>query len=73
MKKENFTPEYRIQLKARIFTAGYRTMTEFSKKVGVDISRVSRIIGGWENPSAKLAESMAKTLNLSPAEFKELL
>jgi hypothetical protein len=73
MNKDDFLPDYRFQLKAQIATAGYRTITEFARAVRVDISRISRIVGGWENPSPKLARSMAEALSLTAKELKDLL
>ena len=68
-----FSPNYRSLLKAKIFETGHRTVTEFAEKVGVHISRISRIISGWEHPSASLAEKMAEVLGVSLEDFKELL
>jgi hypothetical protein len=48
-------------------------MTQFSGQVGTNVSRVSRIVGGWEYPSEALARSMANTLKMSTDEFEKLL
>ncbi|MFC1532889.1 helix-turn-helix domain-containing protein [Thermodesulfobacteriota bacterium] len=73
MNDQKFSPDYRFQLRSQIAAAGFRTITEFSKAVGVDVSRISRIVSGWEYPSPKLARAMADALSITPKELKELL
>ncbi len=66
-------PRYRYALKGSIHIAGFKTLGEFSNAVGVDISRLSRIIQGREIPSLDVQKRMAEQLNLSFHQFQELL
>ena len=65
-------PEYRYQLKSMIHAAGYKTATDFSKEIGVDLAIVSRVINGWTLPSPTTARKMAAALNITPREFARL-
>jgi hypothetical protein len=70
LQKDTVRPRYRFGLRGRIHMAGFRTLGEFSRAVGVDIAR---ICCGWEWPSPWLHESIAKQLGLTIRELKELL
>ena len=73
MQKEIFKPNYRNCLKAKVFEAGFRTLSEYAESAGVDIARISRIISGWELPSEDLAKKMIKPLGISIEDFSKLL
>jgi hypothetical protein len=73
MSERAISPKYRFRLKARIAEAGFRTMKDFAAAVGSDASRVSRIVGGYEFPSAKLASTMAEVLKVSHDDLKQML
>ena len=73
LEKKDFRPPYRYLLRARIAESKFRTLSQFSREVGVNASRLSRIVGGWEFPSSALALSIADALNISPEHLKELL
>ena len=68
-----FKPKYRNRLKAKIHEVGFKTLTQYCDTAEVDISRVSKIITGWEKPSLELAKKMVKPLKISIDEFSELL
>ena len=67
------SPKFRFKLKARIIEVGYRSLTEFSVKVPMDLALTSRIVNGWVYPSPRLAQKMADLLGLSIREFQDLL
>lgn len=71
--KDIFQPKYINRLKAKIHEKGFKTLSEYCTEADVDISRVSRIITGWEIPSASLAEKMSKPLDFSIDDFSQLL
>lgn len=71
--KQNGDPIYRFELRGRIATAGFRTLHDFGKAIGVGSPKISRIICGWELPSPKVRAVMAEKLNLSIDEFVSLL
>ena len=73
MLNNQLQPKYRYFLRAKIHEAGYRTLTEFSQNLGVDLSRISRICSGWEIPSLSLSQNMAKELGITPKEFHGIL
>lgn len=66
-------PTYRYALKSKIVGAGYRTLTDFSRAIHTDLPRMSKIINGWEVPSFILQDRIAKGLNLTMKELKEIL
>jgi hypothetical protein len=66
-------PEYRFKLRAKIAEAQFRTLTDFSRILGINVSQVSRVVSGWEWPSPKLQQDMAKALHVSFEEFQGLL
>ena len=66
-------PKYRYRLPGRIHEAGFRTLTEFSKAVGVDLARISRICSGHDFPSQCLSHRMAEVIGVSLKEFLEWL
>lgn len=68
-----FKPKYRNRLKAKIHEADFKTLTQYCDAAQVDISRVSRIITGWEKPSLEFAQKMIKPLKISIDEFSQLL
>ena len=72
MSESEIKPKYRFSLKARVHEAGFKTNTEFSKEVGVDLAIVSRVINGWTLPSPTTARKMAAALNMTPREFARL-
>ncbi len=67
------TPKFRYALKAEIIKAGYRTLTDFSTEIGVDLARISKIVSGWELPGPHLQRTMAECLGITLTELKELL
>jgi transcriptional regulator with XRE-family HTH domain len=71
--KDFYEPHYRRHLKAKIITCGFRTLSQYAEVAGVDASRISRIITGWENPSFETAKKMAAPLNINTDELGELL
>jgi plasmid maintenance system antidote protein VapI len=66
-------PKFSYGLKAKIISEGYWTLTEFSEKIGVSVSRVSRVVSGWELPGAELQKSIADTLGITLSDLAELL
>lgn len=72
-KKGRGTPAYRFVLKGRIHQSGYRTVGEFSKDIGVNPARISRVVCGWEIPSHPLQKKIAEKLGLSPEEMEKVL
>lgn len=70
---EDLKPKYRFQLRAKIAEAGFRTISEYSGAVGVNIARISRIISGWEIPGVDLSKRMSQELGMSLDEFAGLL
>lgn len=66
-------PKYRYALRARIHQAGYRSLTEFSRELGVNVSRISRICSGWELPSRALSRKIAEELGMTMRELKDVL
>jgi hypothetical protein len=73
MKVDLFQPGYRFRLRAKIFESGFKTLGEYAETAGVGVSKVSRIINGWEIPSLNLAEKLRKPLDLSIDDFSQLL
>jgi len=71
--KNIISPEYRYGLKARIIEAGHKNLTDFSKKMRVDLARISKVVSGYEFPGPKLQRKMAETLGITLSELKELL
>ena len=65
-------PKYHYRLRGKISEAGFRTISKYSEAVGVNVSRMSRVVSGWEQPSLKLSHNMAETLGLTIDEFVEL-
>ena len=70
---EEFTPQYRFSLRARIAQAGFRTVAGLAREVGVDPSQVSRILSGYQLPSLRLGQAMASALGITLRQLKELL
>ena len=68
--KHKIEPEFRYRLKGEIHAAGFKTTSDFSKEIGVDLSLISRIINGWTIPSPKTARKMATAMNVTLREFK---
>ena len=66
-------PKYRYHLRAQIHASGYRTLSEFATKVGVNISHISRVCAGLEYPSRKLCHAIAQEIGLSMRELGALL
>ena len=71
--KEMLTPKYRFLLRAKISEAGFRTLNEYAIETGLNVSKVSRVICGWEIPSEKIAVRMAEPLHLNLDEFIKFL
>ena len=70
---ENIKPKFRYGLKSRIIEAGHRDLTDFSNKANIDLTRLSRIVRGWELPGPGLQRKMAQHLGITLTELKELL
>lgn len=66
-------PTVRYRLKARIFECGFKTFIEFSRRVEVHPTYLSRILNGWDFPSPTLQKRMAEELGLTFKEMRELL
>ncbi|MBN1228079.1 MAG: helix-turn-helix transcriptional regulator [Deltaproteobacteria bacterium] len=73
LKTNPVNPSFRYTLKGEIIKAGYRNVTDFSKNVGIDVSRLSQIIRGWQFPGPKLQRRIAKCLGITLQELKGLL
>ena len=69
----NQKPKYRGALKGKIHARGFKTIKGFSKKIDVDPTQISRVLNGWEFPSQRLQEKIAKSLEISMNEFVRLL
>ena len=70
---KSLTPRFRFRLKAKIIESGYETLTDFSKKTGIDVARISKIVRGWEVPGHHIQRIMAQRLGITLSELKELL
>lgn len=70
---EALKPKYRYSLKAQIIEARYKSLTDFSKGIGTDLPKMSRIVSGWEIPSLTLQDRMAENLGITLRELKDLL
>ena len=53
---QTLTPEFRYKLKSRIVAAGFRNMTEFCAEIEEDLTRLSRVLNGWELPAPRLQQ-----------------
>jgi len=71
--ESRYEPKYRYGLRAKIHESGFRTLTEFSKDVGVNIARISRICSGLELPSVDLSRSMSSKLKITLSDLHSLL
>ena len=71
-KIERLEPRYNYKLRAKISESGFRTISGFSDTVGVNISRMSRVVSGWELPGLRLSKKMSKELGLSIEELGDL-
>ena len=71
--KEILTPEYRYLLRAKVSEAGFRTLNDYAIKAGLNISKISRVICGWEIPSQEIAMRMAAPLDIALDDFIKLL
>jgi len=69
MTTEKLKPKYRYQLRAKISEAGFRTITQYSKVCGLNISQVSKVVSGRELPTPRVSYSMANKLGVSVEEF----
>jgi len=63
----------RFGLKSLIVGTGHKFYSEFAEKIGVDLSRLSRIMNGLEYPSKRVQKSICQELNLSLKQLKDLL
>jgi transcriptional regulator with XRE-family HTH domain len=63
----------RFGLKSKIVGAGFKFYTDFAERIGVDLSRLSRITNGLEYPSKAVQKAICRELNLSLRELKTLL
>lgn len=70
---KTITPKYRYAFKAVIIGAGHRTLSDFSNKLGVPLSRLSRIVAGWDLPGPHLQRKIAGSLGITLGELQELL
>ena len=71
-KNKTITPKFRFSLKAQIIGTGYKTITDFSRKTGIDMPRLSQIIRGWQTPGPHLQRTMAECLGITLSELREL-
>ena len=60
--------QFRYRLKAAIVSRGHKTVREFCEANGLDESKMSRIIGGWEIPNDHFIEVISKGLKLSKSD-----
>ena len=67
------TPKFRYALKGQIINSGHKTLTDFSIKAKIDLTRLSRIVSGWELPGPGLQRKMSETLGITLSDLKELL
>ncbi len=63
----------RFELKARVVAAGYRHFSQFATVLGIDPSRLSRVLNGSEYPSRQLQRRFAEALGWTLAELGRLL
>ena len=68
-----YEPTFRYVLKARIYEAGFKTMGLFADRIGIDLSKISRIVNGWEIPSPKIQQKISEELDITVKELRELL
>ena len=66
-------PNFRFNLKSKIIETGYKNIREFADESGVGLPKLSRIIRGWEIPSTKIQNKMARALGISLKDFQKLL
>ena len=66
-------PRYRYGLRARITSSGFRSLTKFAGAAGVNITKISRAVTGWEIPNPGLQKKFRELLNLSASDFEKLL
>ncbi|UCF01631.1 MAG: helix-turn-helix transcriptional regulator [Deltaproteobacteria bacterium] len=66
-------PEPRLRLRARVYTAGYRTMTTLASEMGVHLTALSRVLNGHDWPSPRMQRRLADKLGLTLRELRELL
>jgi len=66
-------PEFRYDLKAAIIKAGYKTLTDFSKKAKVDLPTVSRIVSGRQIPGPLVQKNLAQCLGITLRELRGLI
>ena len=66
------TPKFRNQLKAKIHEEGFRTQLDFCRAAGIDQPTFSHIITGYRLPHPGMEAKIAKALNLSIDELREL-
>jgi hypothetical protein len=51
-------PLYPFELPGKIAIAGFQTLGDFARAIGVDSARIFRIICGWEWPNEKTRVAM---------------
>jgi len=71
--QESPLARYRYALRGEIHSAGYRTLSEFSKATDVELSKISRIVNGWELPTPRLEKSIAAGLGMSISQLRKIL
>jgi transcriptional regulator with XRE-family HTH domain len=70
---ENLMPEFRFALKAQVAMAGYKSISELARQVGVTPSRISRMVTGYEFPSVDLQNGIARALGVDVRQLGRLL
>lgn len=66
-------PPYRYDLKARIITTGFKSMTDFSQVTNIKLPIISQIIRGWIMPGLSVQKRMAQTLGITLKDLRKLL
>jgi len=66
-------PELRYNLKAKIINKGFWTLKKFSGATGINSPILSRVVSGWEIPTAEQQKSIAGALGITLRELGELL
>jgi len=73
MAEEIIKPRYRYELRARISSAGYRSIKDFAEAIGLGQSALSQIVTGYVLPGKKGQKCISKGLAITFAELRDLL
>lgn len=67
-----FKPKRRHELEKLMHEKGFDTMTQFAQALGIDLSRVSRIMSGHEVPSTEVGLRICNELGIEVRELQRL-